>query len=127
MVASSYKRKEYTLGRRTVYVQGDEPAALDYLTQDKQVKPSQIKCGTKSKIPVIWFFKEEVKHRYYPDMHIPHLNQVVEVKSTYTYKVSKDDVIRKANAVIEHGYHFRLIVVKGEDIVHDKVYRRKIG
>ena len=53
---------------------------------------------------------------YYPDIYIKSLNKIIEVKSTWTYKMYKEKNIAKWNATINSGYEFEVWVFnnKGE-------------
>lgn len=91
-------------GYEWVYL--DEYFAEGFLEEDIIVHPKQDIIGK------IWYYTENgKKHRYFPDFYIPKLNLIVEVKSTWTYKNSKDSSklknnILKQKACINKGYNF---------------------
>jgi hypothetical protein len=76
-MASTYKTKDYKLGKHIVQIQGYENFALDYILS-KGVKPKDIIVG--DAVPLIRYGK----HKHFPDIFIPRLNRLVEVKSTFT-------------------------------------------
>lgn len=86
-------------------VQGYEPFALDELL--KKFDESQIKIGRKE-IPTIKYLSNNSEHIYFPDIFIPHLNMIIEVKSTWTYKCKKDNINLKSKACIDSGYMYEL-------------------
>jgi hypothetical protein len=105
--------KPYKLGGRTVMVQGFEPQALDYLQKYGRFKPSQIECGRGADIPRISYSYKGCNRVYYPDIFIPHLNLIIEVKSAYTYKAGFASNEAKRQACRRQGFTFRYLVMKG--------------
>jgi hypothetical protein len=61
-------------------------------------------------IPVIWYKKNNKKHRYYCDVYIPKINTIYEVKSTWTYKLEKKITQQKLLAAKDLGYNTLLWV-----------------
>lgn len=111
MVTSSFGWHRYRLGRRTVHVQGYEPQALDWI-RGKGVKPSQIHCGRGADVPTIRYSYEGVRGlKYFPDIWIPHLNRLVEVKSDYTLSFDLKRNLAKRDAAIRAGYDFLFVVM----------------
>jgi len=101
---SSFNMKAYIFpSGNTRYVQGYEPFCIDDLlgtyTEDQLVTG----CD---KVPRIPYFDEITnKQRYYfPDIHIPHENRLIEVKSAWTYGL--ENVQAKAKAAKKQGYLF---------------------
>jgi hypothetical protein len=120
---TSYNHKEYKLGRKIVLIQGYEPQALDYLLASG-ISPSQIRCGIGCKgIPSIPYTFERKKHVYHPDIYIPHLNLIVEVKSTFTQRQKKKVNTRKRKACLEAGFEFKILVMRRNgSLVKEKSY-----
>jgi hypothetical protein len=113
---SSKSRKEYTLGKSTVMVQGFEHFALDLLLKSK-VNPSKIKVSSTGKVPRITYLDTyEGKERYYfPDIYIPSQNKLIEVKSVHTLLTFEPWFITtacKAKACIKQGYEFELFLME---------------
>ena len=112
---TAYNYKTYQLGKRKVRVQGFEPQALDYIRVEKGIKPSQIECGIgNSKVPsIIYKYKGSTKV-YHPDIFIPHLNLLIEVKSEFTYQYSRKINRIKRKAAIASGYRFIFLVMNND-------------
>lgn len=102
-----YKHKEYTwkTGEISV-VQGHEPIVLQEL-EEKGYNFTDVKTD-ESDMPEIWYFFENEKHRYYPDLFIPAENLVIEVKSVWTLQLHWDKNQAKFAAVRELGFNFKL-------------------
>jgi hypothetical protein len=121
---TAYKYKTYHLGKRKVKVQGYEPQALDYIRSEKGIKPSQIECGIgNSKIPSITYNYKGNTKVYHPDIFIPHLNLIVEVKSEFTYQYSRKINRIKRKAAIASGYRF-VFLVMNKDGTRNYEYQR---
>jgi hypothetical protein len=112
----SIKKKPYTLGRRKIKLQGYEPYVVDYLIEKHKVKPNDIKVG--NQIPNFRYSNPDLcetsyyKDRiYFPDLYLPKVNTIIEVKSVYTFLVSFNELILKRKSVIDAGYVFKLIVM----------------
>jgi hypothetical protein len=110
--SNSFKRKPYTLGNRKIKVQGYETLALDYIINKIGVKPKHIIAGEPKRIPIIYYANGI---RYYPDIYIPKLNIIAEVKSEYTLGLTRKKLFeltqRKAEASIESGFKFKLLIM----------------
>jgi hypothetical protein len=52
------------------------------------------------------------KHRYYPDFYIPKNNLIIEVKSSFTYKVNLKINLLKEKATKKVGYKYKLFIPK---------------
>lgn len=67
------------------------------------------------------FFKQEDNesnlHRYYPDIYIQSLNKIIEVKSTYTYKIDFDKNLKKAKACKSLGFNFAFMIVDKNKLI----------
>jgi len=102
--------KSYTLGEEIKQVQGYEPFVLDFLLE-YGFEPSDIKIGVEQ-IPTIEYQFLDTKRKYYPDIYIPKLNLIIEVKSTYTLGKNKEMSEAKQIATQKNGYNFVFIVFK---------------
>jgi hypothetical protein len=105
---NNYRRKQYTFpSGETIYVQGYEPYALDYILQHTDEKDIVTDC---SLMPEIRYFDPEKKvfRRYYPDIYLPKNNIILEVKSQYTYDMQKETNIAKFKEVMKAGYTMEL-------------------
>lgn len=102
------KYKEYIMPSGTIRnVQGYEPFALDILCKD--YTEEQI-ITERKQIPRIQYIDNDKKRYYFPDIFLPHLNKLIEVKSTWTYKCKKDNVFEKEKATKECGYDYEFWV-----------------
>lgn len=106
----SFKKKEYKLGKKTIYVQGYENLALDHLLSTG-IKPKDIKVG--HEIGTVPYTFKGVNSFYHPDILLTKENTIIEVKSTYTYKCDTARNKAKRRACIKMGYKFRFYIFKG--------------
>jgi hypothetical protein len=63
---------------------------------------------------IVGFFHYECEgstHRYYPDIYIKSENQIIEVKSTYTFNKEKEKNLIKRESVINKGINFKFIIL----------------
>lgn len=124
----AYGYKPYVLGSRIVQVRGYEPQGLDYLRRTMKLRATQIKVASeKGAVPRIPIGKNNAGGVTYhtPDIYVPHLNLLVEVKSTATfgfiptmYSRSKKamikrqhEVLRRRNEAERVGYVYRILVM----------------
>ena len=97
---------------RIAHVQGYEPKCIDELLESDYAEDDIIVGNAAierwiGKITYIGYDKN--LHRYYPDIYIPSLNKVIEVKSPYT--LSKDlEINNKQKAVTHLGFDYELKV-----------------
>lgn len=108
---NSLKFKDFTLpSGKVIKLQGCEPIAIQYLL-DMGYDENDI-ITSKKDVPVIWYFdKDNKKRRYYCDIYIKSENQIIEIKSKYTYEIDKENNILKANASTEAGYKYEFWVL----------------
>jgi len=127
--------KDYVLNGKVVRVQGSEPIVLDHLIE-KGLSPRSLVVG-RGKVPVITYNFSGEGHKYYPDIHVPDKNLVIEVKSPYTlglvnkqvyYRDPKEVFAQnkaKARAAGDAGFRFRMAVVaKGQVIMLPKSWTK---
>jgi hypothetical protein len=114
---NSYRTKDYVLPSGAVkYVQGYEPFALDelLLTFDED----EILTGA-TNVPKIDYTGADGKaHTHMPDIYIPFINTLIEVKSTWTAKKKDDSIFLKQAAAKSHGYNYEIWVynAKGQKV-----------
>lgn len=100
--SNTYKSKKYITNTGNEYIiQGYENIALDELLQT--YSDNDIVIG-KNVVPQIDYLFNNNKKIYFPDIYIPKENKLIEVKSTWTYKVQIDKNTCKANACKMLGY-----------------------
>lgn len=107
----SYHDFEFPSGN-VVRVQGYEPMVLvELLTKYDE---NDIVVGLQNIIDEVGFFHYEYDnntHRYYPDIYIKSENQIIEVKSTYTFNKEKEKNLLKRESVINKGINFKFIII----------------
>lgn len=101
---STFIFKEYICPNGEIRkIQGFENYALDELF--KTFTEEQI-ITDREKIPTIDYIYENTKHVYFPDIFIPHLNKIIEVKSTWTYNLDIEKLKQKEKYTKEKGYFY---------------------
>ena len=97
-----------------IKVQGYEPIVLQMLLDIGYDQDDII--TSRSEVPEIWYLDQtNKKHRYYCDIYIKSENKIIEVKSPYTYNVSKEINVIKANTCKENGYKFEFWIIDDKD------------
>lgn len=95
-------------GRR-VTIQGYEDRAINELLN---IFSEDDIFVSKSDMPEIWYMKDNIERRYYPDIYIPKNNLIIEVKCNWTWD-GKDDILNtnllKKEACISLGYNYLLM------------------
>ena len=107
----SYYDFEFPSGK-VVRVQGYEPRVLAKLIIDYD--EDDIVVGVQNIIDAIGFFHyfyENETRRYYPDIYIKSENQVIEVKSIYTFNKEKDKNLLKRQSVLDKAINFKFIIL----------------
>lgn len=107
----SYYDFEFPSGK-VVRVQGYEPKVLTNLVID--YSEDDIIVGVQNIIDEIGFFHyeyEDKTHRYYPDIYIKSENEVIEVKSTYTFNKEKEKNLLKRESVLNKNINFKFIIL----------------
>jgi hypothetical protein len=114
---NSYKLKTYIFPCGNIaIVQGYEPFLLEILIKEGYTYNDII--TNRSQVPVIWYAKNDKKHRYYCDIFIPKINTIYEVKSTWTYE---KDIYLKKQACINSEYLFKLYVFDSKGFIKDSL------
>ena len=103
--------KNYTLpSGKVIKIQGYENKLLTDLL--KEHNENDIITSRKD-MPEFWYTGEDNKqHRYFPDIYIPSINTIYEVKSSYTMLLEFDKNLRKAICVKDKDYNFEFKVYK---------------
>jgi hypothetical protein len=107
--------KNYPFFDTCVSLQGYEPIVLDELIARGLAK-EDIMIG-KSKIPVISYGSKQ----YFPDIYLPKVNLLIEVKSEYTLAQHYDNVMTKCDASIKSGYSILLLVLSKHEARNRKL------
>jgi hypothetical protein len=109
---SAKRHKEYKMPSGDIrIVQGYEPYALNILV--KKYKEDDIMTGRKD-IPRIPYIANSKNRYHFPDIYIPSTNTLIEVKSTWTYKCTTDNVHIKEAAAKTLGYNYEIWVFNGK-------------
>ena len=105
---SSFRNKLYVLpSGKVANIQGYENFVLDEIF--KTYKESDVIVGNSEifdAIGVIFYEFEGSNHRYFPDIYIKSENKIIEVKSSYTYDVQREQNDCKKNACLGRGLNF---------------------
>ena len=87
-----------------IKLQGYEPKALDVLLK---FLPETDIILRKLYMPVIWYYGKDNKwHRYYPDIFIPKMDLIIEVKSEYTFNKYKEINLLKEKSTKNLGFNY---------------------
>ena len=131
---SGFKIRKVKVDGKVFLLRGYEPEALKFIVT-LGCKGSDIYSTVKEGVPSIQYEIAGINHIYHPDFYAKIKNKwyVIEVKSTYTSGLRSDKngmfsrLKIKANATIENGYRFALIVVgvDGQCKVIRKVQEKK--
>jgi hypothetical protein len=105
---NSKKYKQYIMPSGTIRnVQGYEPFALDRLLKiytEEQIKTERTEIGG---FP--YNIDGKIKY-YFPDISIPHENKIIEVKSSWTYKIDTEKIKLNTEAIKIKGYTYEIWV-----------------
>ena len=95
MIQSSFRKREYIYNDDTkTYILGYEDLALKDIENSGLYKI--IEAGDSENIPTFWYDFENKKHKYYPDIFLPEINTIIEVKSDYYFENEMGKNIAKA-------------------------------
>lgn len=109
-----YAKKSYMFpSGRTEWVQGSEDKALDILLNDYAERDIVVDDDKIARyIGKIYYTGLDRKiHRYIPDIYIISERKVIEVKSSFTYKIQSKTNLLKEKAVLEAGYRFEFMII----------------
>lgn len=109
---SWYNRKVFLLpSGKEVSLQGFEPEVLEmllekYYESDICIESSEIRKETGR----ITYFLDDRERSYFPDFFIKSTNTIIEVKSSWTYRIGKSTLELKRDACLARGFNFELII-----------------
>jgi hypothetical protein len=110
---SGFRYRSYTI-RDTTFdnIQGYEPQCIEYLVEKNGINPKDICAGSRqpTKIPTIKYTIDEKSHCYFPDIFIPKLNLLIEVKSEYTLGRRRKINFLKQQEARKAGYNHQIIL-----------------
>jgi hypothetical protein len=104
VIHKSKSFKKYTMPSGDIRnIQGYEPFAITILLKD--YTEEQIKTHRKD-VPRIAYIYNDLQKYYFPDIYLPHINCIIEVKSSWTYKKDEDKNKIKKEATEKEGYTY---------------------
>lgn len=109
-----YTKKSYMFpSGRTEWVQGSEDKAIDILLNDYDERDIVVDDDKIARmIGKIYYTGVDRKiHRYIPDLYIVSERKIIEVKSSFTYKIQLKTNKLKEQAVLEAGYRFEFMIL----------------
>lgn len=117
ILKSSYKFKKFVLpSGKVINVQGYEDFVIyqllktykeeDLITSNKEIN---------NIIGQIFYYNNNNKHMYYPDIYIKSENKIIEVKSHYTYKKDLKLNLLKKRQCIKNGFEFEFVIVNKKE------------
>jgi hypothetical protein len=114
---SGYTHKDYIFPSGTIRrIQGFENYILDELL--KIYTEEQIITDRKDMPKIFYIFKGKLK-QYYPDIYIPHLNKIIEVKSTWTFKrYYIQNMLKSIATKKEFEYEIWIYDIKNKKIIY---------
>lgn len=110
---SEYRTKSFVFpsGKQVRY-QGYENQVIEDLLKSG-IHEDEIVTGP-GNVPHIRYEFEGKICRYYPDIYIPKLNQLIEVKSLYTWSKYKKKNLAKYKAAKEAGFSINIVIKQGK-------------
>lgn len=110
---------------KEIQVHGYERLAIPYLLKEG-VKESDMICGIFKVSPIEYVYERSI-HKYFPDIFIKSTNTIIEVKSDYLFFKELEEIKYKANATVNKGYNYRVIIFNGKrELVFDKTQQSSI-
>lgn len=94
-------------------IQGYEHFALNILVTS--YTEEQIQTSRKD-VPRIEYIYNNNKKYYFPDIYIPHINTIIEVKSDYTYKIKPHIIKLKGDSCKLQGYNYEIWVFNSKGV-----------
>ena len=112
----STKQGTLPSGMKYTY-QGYENVAVEKLLE--LVQGHELLVGDPMKLPVIEYFNpvKEKSSRYFPDIWIPRLNLLVEVKSTWTMKRQLQENMAKHHAALRLGFKHEIWICSKDQVL----------
>lgn len=99
-----YKGKTYN------NIQGWEHFGIKYAVDNFCKNGECIIAGRVDEIPCIGYIFNNKRRTYFPDIYVPHLNLLLEVKSIYTYRSHRELNLAKQAAAKQVGYGHQIMI-----------------
>lgn len=109
--------RDFSFRGDTIRVQGYEDRVLSYL-ENSLFNDYNIIAGGKPIVVEYFSTEDNKKHMYFPDIYVEEPNILIEVKSSYTYKMHKQQVLDKIAGCIVSGYKI-ITLVFGSNKIRD--------
>lgn len=110
---SAFKYKSANInGKEFKNLQGYEEFGIKYIINTFfGVTVNDIEAGERKNIPSIWYADiNNIKRIHHPDMFIPKLNTLIEIKSKYTFEANKKQNLLKRQSAISQGYNYIILI-----------------
>jgi transposase len=108
---NSFRYKSITInGKIFDRIQGFEDVGIQYVLNTFNLSVTDIING-RTGIPSISYIDENGKKRvHFPDIYLPTLNTLIEVKSEFILNKNLERVLTKRNSAIQQGYKYIILV-----------------
>lgn len=110
---SGYKTKTHMLpSGKVLKLQGYEWCAIESLL-NMGIREDDIITGRKeieNEIGQTWYYLDDKRHKYFPDIYVKSINKIIEVKSKYTYKFKQETNAFKKQAILNKNINFEFWV-----------------
>ena len=115
---NSYLTKKYTFPSGNIIdIQGYENYGLDILINNEKINEEDIITKRKY-VPNLWYMYNDINHRHFVDIYVKSQKRCVEIKSTWTFKKNKEEVLLKQKSAQKAGYKYDIWVFdKGAKLV----------
>lgn len=114
------REKDFVLpSGKIVRVQGYEDKAIRGLLEEYEEDEIQYQYSSEGKrilFSVPYIDDKGGKHIYYPDLYIPSIKTIVEVKSPYWYERDMMKNWQKFDACVDQGYNVMLLVYNAKEL-----------
>lgn len=107
-------KKSYRMpSGKIVHIQGSEDKAITILLQKYRESDLIIEDEPIERSVGTIFYKgiDGKTHRYYPDIYIRSENMIIEVKSSYTYRIHEKTNKLKEAACLSAGFRFKFMII----------------
>lgn len=118
MSTAFHTRKKVTYKDHIWYVQGYEPFCIKDLL--KNFKPNEIIAGEDSDIPSSGYTFNGKRKVWHPDIYLPTIKKLIEIKSTWTYNKAAEQIKAK---IEQCDYDCELRIYNSDESIFEIVYR----
>ena len=115
--------KNFYINGEIFKVQGYEPVVLNHLIMNYNFNTENMFIGKNNKVIIKYFDEKNIERMYFPDIYLPELNLLIEVKSEWTYHTDIISINNKIKYSIDN-YSILLIVVTRDEFKNNKLSQR---